>query len=99
MVCKLFCKEKSCPIKKAIVFKSQTEAWTDLSSSGMIYIVTIFSSSFWQAYVRIYICSVMQRYINGVPLCSFRELLIWIADLLGIGSWDLAVAPYLKPPT
>ena len=45
MVCKLFCKERSCPIKKAIVFKSQTEAWTDLSSSGMIYIVTIFSVS------------------------------------------------------
>ena len=45
MVCKLFFKEKSYPIKKAIVFKSQTEAWTDLSSSGMIYIVTIFSVS------------------------------------------------------
>ena len=39
----------------------------------------------------------MQNYINGVPLCSFRELLIWIADLLGIGSWDLAVGWSEKP--
>ena len=46
MVCKLFCKEKSFPIKKAIVFKSQTEAWTEISSSGMIYIVTIFQFQF-----------------------------------------------------